>query len=322
MKETNRWVIELEYPIRSLAWYGDDLVDWVSGGTRFSLSGETAKPRVFFAYRFDRGLTSIDGKCAVLYEVLGTKGLVVAGTKELRELNRSYYFANTYEYPVAVFALPDGSQALVHCPNRYNKLEVEELESGRPLTTRDGESTDFFHSRLQISPKGKYLLSAGWVWHPLDTIQVFCVSEVLKNPSILDRSCELELPESVYEIHAAAFQNDDVLLMTGDSADSEAPQPNLVAYSLEQSEILYVTKLESVLGTFMPLGNDYAVGFYEYPKLFELRSGKVVASWPELKSGLQNSSIIRHPIPPLALDPSHNRFAIAGEKQITVIELG
>jgi hypothetical protein len=95
-------------------------------------------------------------------------------------------------------------------------------------------------------------------------------------------------------------------------------------YNLEEQQMLKITELESVPGTLMPVGTEHAVAFYEYPKLFELKSGKVLCSWPELKSGLQNSSIIHNqdPIPPLALDSSHKRFAIADEKQITVIELG
>src|SRR5262249_3427266 len=122
----------------------------------------------------------------------GTKGLVVRGSEQVREVNRSYYHASAYEYPIAVFTLPEGTPALVHCPDQYNKLEIEELQTGRRLTTRAGEPVDFFHSRLQVSPGGKYLLSAGWVWHPLDMIQIFRLSEVLDCPGALDQWCDVE----------------------------------------------------------------------------------------------------------------------------------
>ena len=57
---------------------------------------------------------------------------------------------------------------------------------------------------------------------------------------------------------------------------------------------------------------------------FEISSGKIIHSWPELNSGKQISSIIgqRDQPPPLALDPENKRFAIASEKEITVVLLG
>ena len=73
----------------------------------------------------------------------------------------------------------------------------------------------------------------------------------------------------------------------------------------------------------MALG-DLAISFYEHPKLLDLATGKVLRRWPELQSGLQNSSIIHHhdPPPPIALDPLNRRFAIANSEAITVIQLG
>jgi hypothetical protein len=58
--------------------------------------------------------------------------------------------------------------------------------------------------------------------------------------------------------------------------------------------------------------------------LFEISSGKIIQSWPELNSGKQISSILHHSEspPPLALDPENKRFAIANEKEITVVQLG
>src|SRR5262249_11119680 len=152
---------------------------------------------------------------------------------------RSYYFANAYEYPVAVFTLPDGSQALVHCPDSYNKLEIEELESGRRLTTRDGKSIDFFHSRLQISPGGKYLLSAGWIWHPIDLVQLYCISNVLDDPRVLDQSCKFDFSEWPWDVRSACFQSDDVLLLTGESADSKTAGHYLGVYNLQQQQMLH-----------------------------------------------------------------------------------
>ena len=57
------------------------------------------------------------------------------------------------------------------------------------------------------------------------------------------------------------------------------------------------------------------------------RSGKVVQVWTELRSGLQDGSIMlgldddAEP-PPMAFDPATNRFAIVNGDTVTVIEFG
>lgn len=325
LKEKNRIVIPVECPVQSLCWEGEELVDWAGGGIRFALTGETKKSNIRFGDQFDRAVVSLDRRFAVLYEVLGTKGLVVCGREHTREINRCDYYARTYEYPIAIFSLPDGTQALAHCPDAYNKIEIEELSSGRRLTERIGKGVDFFHSRLQVSPGGTYLVSAGWVWQPIDAVQIFLVADVLKSPEQLDQYDDFGLcglPSPV-EITHATFQSDDVLLLAGHNGEGVPPKIYLVGYSLGDKKVLFSTPMEEIPGTIMPLGTEHVVGFYGHPKLFENCSGKVVHEWPGLKSGQQDSSIIRNEneIPPLALDPAHKRFAIADEKQITVIQL-
>lgn len=73
----------------------------------------------------------------------------------------------------------------------------------------------------------------------------------------------------------------------------------------------------------MPLDATRAVSFYDHPKLVDLSSGRVLARWPALSTGRQTSGIIHHlaPLPPLALDPVHRRFAVAGDGSITVVQL-
>lgn len=159
--------------------------------------------------------------------------------------------------------------------------------------------------------------------HPLDCIQIYRIADVLKDPKQLDLAQDVPRLDALYEIHSAAFQSDDVLLITGDSADTKQPQAYLAGCSLGERKVLFSTPLEAIPGTIMPAGPEHTVGFYGHPRLFENRSGKVVHEWPELKSGQQNSTIIHHveKIPPLALDPTRKRFVIAEEKQITVIQL-
>src|SRR5690606_17474580 len=147
-------------PVRSLAWAGDDLIDWI-GGYRITLDGNVQEFGTGYAYRFDAcvGL----GDVGVAFETLGTKGRIMKwngelpeagfiplGYDELREIERSYHEAGTYAYPVCLIALPDGREAIAHCPRRYDTLEIE-LVTGKALTKRKKKPVDFFHSRLAAS---------------------------------------------------------------------------------------------------------------------------------------------------------------------------
>ena len=311
--------------VLSLCWCGDELVDMASGGTRYRLDGTVESAGIYFAYHFDRAVTSRDGKYSIIYEALGTKGLILRGNKPVREINRSFYHAHVYEYPLAIFHLSDGRVAIAHCPEAYNKIEIEEIESGERLTSRKGETADFFHSRLQTSPDGEHLLSAGWIWHPLDAVQLFCIPDALKTPSVLDKFAHLELPEELFEVHAAVFQDNQYIIMAGDNGGEPGEEgPFLVRYDLREGAVNLKTRMQETAGTIMALNSEYVVGFYEHPKLIEIASGNVVQKWPELNSGKQNSSIIRHAekLPPFALDSDRMRFAVADQKGITVIQLG
>src|SRR6266702_1999029 len=201
---------------------------------------------------------------------------------------------HVYEYPIAILELPDGVVGLAHCPEGYNRLEIEEIESGDKLTLRPGESPDFFHSRLQVSPDGAYLLSAGWVWHPVDVIHVFSIHDALKCSEHLDKPIPLSLPDEIFEVNAATFQDNNVLLLVGKSESDESSASFVAQYQIKEEKVEQMCSLESVPGTIMAVGRDHFVGFYEHPKLFEISTGKVVRSWPELSSGKQNSSIIWH----------------------------
>ncbi len=67
--------------------------------------------------------------------------------------------------------------------NAYNRLEIEDARTGEPLTAGpEREPDDFFHSRLAVSPSGRYLLSAGWVWHPWGCLVVFDLRQALADP--------------------------------------------------------------------------------------------------------------------------------------------
>jgi hypothetical protein len=308
-------------PPQSLCWSGEELVDWVSGGTRHALDGRIVDPHIRHGYRFDAAVMSQDGRYAVFYEKLGTKAVLLRDGRQVRELNRSYYHADVYEYPIALLTLPGGRTLLAHCPEEYCRLELEDAETGQRLTRRESESPDFFHSRLQFSRDGRYLLSAGWIWHPVDAAYVFDVAQALERPESLDQLQELVQGDSFLEVHSAAFGARDTLVLECSGLDeNEGSAARLGVYSLAERRFLSRAPLEQPVGTLMVM-EDHAVGFYEHPKLIELATGRVLESWPGLATGQQSSSIIHHldALPPLALDPVGRRFAVGTDKGIEVV---
>jgi len=91
------WQYKMEhvtYPFphsKSICWHDDSLLDWASGGRRIDLNGVITEALVRYAYKFDSSIQSNCGRYAVIYEKLGTKGLVLAEGKVVREINRSFY---------------------------------------------------------------------------------------------------------------------------------------------------------------------------------------------------------------------------------------
>lgn len=326
--------------IRSLCWRGDELVDWVGGGRAFATDGRERPATVAYGYRFDAATASPDGRFAVIYERLGTKGLLLRDGRILRELGRSFYQADAYEYPVALFNAPDGRVLLAHCPGDYCRIDFEDAETGRLLTeSADRKPSDFFHSRLAASPHGKRLLSAGWVWHPLSLVVSFDIAQALADPRHLDKGQDLPLsPNSgLVEENSVCWLDDDRFAVAAsaeyeqDSVEDDGElrlRPlGLAVYDMIQRTCLQAFQLDEPAGTILALGKGFILSLYRHPKLIDLSTGKVVHAWTELRSGLQDSSIIwgldddAKP-PPMAFDPATNRFAIVNGDTVTLIEFG
>jgi hypothetical protein len=323
--------IPVKGQIASFFWRGDVLVDSVAGNVEYRLDGTVTEARVNWGYRFDAAIPSGSGQYVVIYEKLGTKGLLLRDGKLLRELNRSFYCAEAYEYPVAFASAPNGRELLIHCPDDYNRIDFEDTETGERLTAASGRKlADFFHSRLAISGDGRWLLSAGWIWHPFNTVRCFDIGAALRDPAVLDDVGFPELGESC-EVNSATFlDNDRLLVASAPDADDfredghQGLTPgHLGVFRLDENRFESVVAVDGAVGTLMPAGPDHVVSFFQHPRVIDWRSGEVVATFDDLVTGDQNSSIIWHnelPLPALALDAERRRFAVAGPERITVIE--
>jgi hypothetical protein len=322
--------IQTKVRARSLFWCDDALVDSVAGNVEFRFDGTATHPCVNWAYRFDAAVRSVSGRYVVIYEKLGTKALLTCDGRILRELNRSFYCANAYEFPVAFAVLPDQREVLIHCPDEYNRIEIEDIATGDRLTgSLDRNPADFFHSRLAVSDNGRWLLSAGWIWHPVDAVRCFDLHAAISNPAVLDSTEIPDLGESC-EVNSAVFLGEDRLLLASgpdaqdfrDNGHEGLTPGHLAVFNLKANRFENMVAVDGVMGTMMPVGTDYVVSFYDYPKLIDRRSGEIVVAWPDIEAGEQNSSIVRHlnnPVPAIALDPENWRFAVARADRITVI---
>ncbi len=124
-------------------------------------------------FKCDGVVTTFDGKYIILYKKLGTKGIILKDNRVLREINRSYYCAGSYEYPITTFQF-NGKTIIAHCPDEYNKIEFEDIETGERLTELETrEPDDYFHSRFKINTSGKFLISSGWYWHPYGSLEIY-----------------------------------------------------------------------------------------------------------------------------------------------------
>lgn len=307
----------------SLLWQGDHLVDWAGGGRRYFLDGTASDPAFFLGYPFDAAVGTGDGEYVVVYQRLGTKGLLMREGQILRELNRSYYFADAYEYPVALTRRRDGRVLLAHCPDDYNRLELEDAQMGERLTTRTGEAADFFHSRLRFSPSGTRLLSAGWIWQPWDALAVFEVETALTQPDHLNTGSDFAAAEVLHETRSADFLGEDTLVVAADPEGNGTAPTLLPSVDLHEGQLLNTPEIPAVLGTIWAL-EEGVLALHNHPRLYDWRMGALLAGWPDLDSGQQQSSVIHHidPPAPFALDRAGRRFALGTGAGVTVVSLG
>lgn len=337
MESTARIEIEAK-DVRSLVWSNDSLVDWVGGGMKYSLAGKCQQRLVSYSYRFDA--VCAEGDIAVIYERTGTKGLVLERGKVVREINRSFYYANAYEYPICLWTGKDGRVLLAHCPEAYNKIEIEDALTGARLTAPENRKpSDIFHSGLQVSPGGNLLLSAGWVWHPLGRVEVFNIDEALANSGSLDATFHRGLLKR-FQRHAGMVDADSAcwidpehLLVAGppddgfeNDFDEDIPEElqlrpqRLLTVHVPSDTVVAAVDLDIPAGRMMPVGRDRILTLYGHPRLRELDSGRVLEEWPDIRTGEISSCIVWNaPIPILALDPGHRRIAIALDECIHVL---
>lgn len=311
--------------LTTICWFNDLIVDWASAGKWYSLDGKTGQfGKYHYAFTFDSCVISQNGHYAFIYKRLGTKGLLLKNGELLREINRSYNWASAYDYPVA-FANVGNITYLIHCPIACNRLDFENAETGEIITNiPKRKPSDVFHSRLEVNQDNSFLMSKGWVWHPLDIVEVFKIEDCIKNPLLLDKSGLS--PKLDVEICTANFIDSSNVLIgsSNEIIDEDAvdlPVKHLAIWNLAANQITNSINVKSEFGNIYAINKRFAWDTFDFPKIIDLKTGEIVEKDETIDSGKQNSSIITDSdkLPLIAFNQQTKQLAIAKNNKIEVL---
>lgn len=321
--------IKFEYAPQTINWKVDDLIDWADGGAIYSLDGKIASSNRGYGYSFDSAIQSENGVYAVIYDKLGTKGLLLKNGLRIREINRSMYHADAYEYPIA-FVEIEGEYSIIHCPEEYNRIEVENVETGTRLTSiKNREPDDCFHSRFRVNVANTILINAGWIWHPVGVIMIYNLEEALMDNSIFDTSHIDDLINC--EVSTAEFLTDDLVVIGSSSEeqfddeldvnDKSILNPlQLGLFSISKNEFIKKVKVKNIPGTQVPIDENFTLDLFDYPKVIDLNTGEIVQEFKEVNSGKQDLAIVGK-VPPMAIDRVNRRVAIVNDNRIEILTI-
>ena len=320
-----RQTIKTNY-LQTIDWFENEIVDWNSAGTQYLKNGSTKQLQKYhFGFQCDGAITSENGKYAFIYQKTGTKGLLLKNGEILREINRSYYQSSAYEFPAAFLTFKTKTY-LVHCPFEYCRLDFEDVETGEIVTNiPNRDPKDIFHSRLEVSPDNKFLISKGWVWHPIDVLELFEVEKCFKNPHLLDSG--ITIPNVNAEICSASFINNSHLLVCSSNegwAEDKTeliPDGHIAIWNFKTNKISNSIKINGTYGNIFAIDFNICWDLFEYPKIIELSTGNIIDKNEDIFSGKQGSAIISHldNLPKVAYNRKTKEIAIAENDKIEII---
>ena len=313
--------------VSPLAWDENDLVEPTTG-RRIVLDEPLTRRAFYLGYPFDRCLCARGPNAfwTLVYDNRGTKAVLYKNWKEHRELNRSFHFAKQFDYPIALASINDGRVVILHCPNSCDTVEVEDAETGEILGKKKSDKMEF-QSRFSVSADGRYLVSAGWFWHPVGGAWLCPVNAIIGSN---DHCGSEEVGFSFgAQIDAAAFLGNDHIVVSSSSEVVNDKTPvsglgplQLGVWSISESKWVSIVHLEETTGSIMPW-KEWVISFHKHPKAIDLSTGRVVHLWDQLDSGKQIGAIeLGFPSPPvMALNPGMGKFAVCDSYGINVVSL-
>jgi hypothetical protein len=175
------------------------------------------------------------GRFAAVVNDYGKRGLLIDLQHGVvtRTLSSGDYYPDTVPFSFA-FVSVRGRTLGIHRTD-WNRLDISDPATGELLSERgptkhkEGEPQpphylDYFHGALHVSPNGNYILSDGWVWHPIGIptiwhVENWCISNVWESedgPSKLDICAR-----DYYWDHAICWIDDKRLAIGGIGEDDE-----------------------------------------------------------------------------------------------------
>ena len=130
----------------------------------------------------------VSGKTVVIANTLGQFGQVhslIDGCL-LMTLDRGTYFPAVSQFPIAFFE-DDQRRLLVHAVE-WNRLQATCLNSLKPIEFGPaGDEDDYFHAGLSVSPEADWLVSNGWLWHPMGSVRYWNLRQSTAHPALVWR---------------------------------------------------------------------------------------------------------------------------------------
>lgn len=123
-----------------------------------------------------------------------------ADGRRLMLLDRGDYRPENSDFPVAFFRHED--RTLLVSATEWNRVDVFDPATGACLTPRelaDDRALNYFHASLCVSPDGRWIADAGWVWHPAGLVTAWPLDRWLADPGVAeDRQLRRVLNQRAY----------------------------------------------------------------------------------------------------------------------------
>jgi len=107
-----------------------------------------------------------------------------------------------------------------------------------------------------------------------------------------------------------------------DELSENLPPKHMAIWNIEFNQISKPIKVQSEFGNLFAINEKFAWDVFQFPKIIDLETGKIVDKDESLASGLQKSSIIHHldKLPKVAYNRQTKQMAITNGDCIEIIE--
>lgn len=169
-------------------------------------------------------------------------------------------------------------------------------------------------------------MSKGWIWHPVDVINVYKIEDCFINPNWLDKQ-DYNFPDVGSEICTASFI-DDIQILVGSSDEiidkgnmQNLPGKSIGIWNFHDNVFSNVTTPEFEFGNLFSINETLCWDTYKFPKIICLTNGQIVDKAENIYSGEQKSAILsdKDKQPQIAFDKQRKRLAVREKDKVVVL---